>query len=120
MTSAHLPQDASSAGAPVGTSPLPARPLPSARQSSGSADPATAADPRVADSPRELDESFPVARVRAPSTASSCTVVLRSELPLATGSSLACALAPSGAGATAVAVDPDSPNSLPRSLENHP
>src|SRR5215467_7074204 len=120
MPSAHLPQDASSTAVLVGTSPLPARPLAAARQSWGSADPATAADPRVADSPRGLDEMLPVVLVRAPSTASSCIVVLRSELPLATGSSLACALAPSGAGATAVAANPDSPNSLPRSLENHP
>src|SRR5215469_6288951 len=120
MPSVHPPQDASSSAAPGGTSRLLARSLASVRQSSGSADPATAADPRVAGSPKGLDESFPVAPARAPSTASSCTGVLRSELPLATGSSLACALAPFDAGATAVAVDPDSPNSLPRSSENHP
>ena len=76
--------------------------------------------PCVADSPRGLDESFPIARVRAPSTASSCTVAPRSELPLATGSSFACAPAPCGAGATAIAAYPDSPSSAPRSEENHP
>src|SRR5215831_2796813 len=116
----HPPRDASSSAAPGGTSLLLARSLASVRQSSGSAHPATAADPRLADSPTGLGECFPVVLVRAPSTASFCTVVLRSELPLAICSSLACALAPSGAGATAVAADPDSPNSLPRSWENHP
>src|SRR5215467_13825520 len=109
MPSVDLPQDVSSGAALAGSSPPPARSHASARQSSGLPDPATAADPHVADSPRELDESFPIARVRAPATASSCTVAPRSELPLATGSSFACALAPCGAGATAVAACPGSP-----------
>src|SRR5215469_13445835 len=113
MPSGALLQDASLGAALAGTSPLPARSLALAPQSSGSADPATAADPRVADSPRGPAEMFPIARVRAPSTASSCTVAPHSELPLATGSSFACALAPCGAGATAVAADPGSPSSAP-------
>ena len=62
---------------------------------------------------------LPVVLVRAFSTPSSCTVALRSEPPFATGSSPARALAPSGAGATGVAADLGSPNSLPRSGENH-
>src|SRR5215472_16384989 len=89
MPSVDLLQDVSSGVALAGTSPLPARSHASARQSSGLPDPATAADPHVADSPRELDESFPIARVPAPATACSCTLTPRSELPLATGSSCA-------------------------------
>src|SRR5215469_5917123 len=120
MPSVHPPRDGSSNAALACTSPLLARSPVSVRQWSGSADPVTPADPPAADLPRGLSEMLPVVLVRAFSTASSCTVDLRSELPLATGSSRACALAPSGAGATVVAADPGSPNSVPRSAENHP
>src|SRR5215467_1892433 len=120
MPSANLLQDVSSGAALAGTSPLPARSHASARQSSGLPDPATAADPCVADLPTGLAETLPIARGRVPATASSCTVAPRLELPLATGSSFACALAPGGAGATAVAADPGSPSSAPRSSGNHP
>src|SRR6516164_3970276 len=120
MPSMHPPRDGSLSAALAGTSPLLARSLASVRQGSGSVDPVTPADPPVAGLPRGLGERLLVVLVRALSTASSCTVALPSERPLATGSSLACALAPSGAGATGVAADPGSPNSLPRSVENHP
>src|SRR5215467_6060990 len=120
MPSEHLLQDVSSGAALAGTSPLPARLPASARQSSGSADPATRVDPRVADSPRGLTQMLPIVRVRTPATTSSCTVAPRSELPLATGSSFVCALTPCGAGATAVAAYPGSPSSAPKSSGNHP
>ena len=74
-------------------------------------------NPAVAGWPRGLTETPPVALVRAPSTTSFCSAAPRSEPPLATGSSSGCAPAPSGAGATAVAADPGSPNSVPRSAE---
>src|SRR5215471_4871022 len=111
MPSAPLPRDASSSAALAGTSPLLARSLASVRQWSGSADPVTPADPPVAGLPRGLREMLPVVLVRGFSTAFSCTVALRSELPLAAGSSPACALAPSGADATVVAAHHGSPNS---------
>src|SRR5215813_3967683 len=110
MPSAPPHRDASSSAAPAGTSALLARWLASVRQSSGSADPLTPADPCVVGLPRGLSERLPVVLVRALATVSSCTVALRSELPLA----------PSGAGAIATAADPDSPNLVPRSWENHP
>src|SRR6516164_2564708 len=120
MPSVHPPRDGSSSAALAGTSRLLARSLASVRQWSGSADPVTPADLPVAGLSRGLGEMLPVVFVRALSTASSCTVALRSERPLAIGSSLACALAPFGAGATGVAAHPGSPNWLPRSVENHP
>ena len=81
----------------AGTSSLLVRSLALVRQW-GSADPVTSADPCAADLPMGLSEMLPVVLVRPLSTASSCTVALRSELPLAAGSSLACALASCGAG----------------------
>src|ERR1022692_1321223 len=110
-------QDASSSAPPPHISLLPVRSLASARQSSGSAHPATSADPPVAGWPRGLTETTPVAFVRAPSTTSFCSAAPRSEPPLATGSSSAYVPAPSGADATAVAANPDSPHSVPRSAE---
>src|SRR6266851_8650211 len=63
---------------------------------------------------------LPVASGRLPATISSYSVGLHSEPPPAAGSSVACAPAPCGAGATAVAADRDSPHSVPRSVESHP
>src|SRR5438445_7519310 len=118
MPSVHPPRDASSSAAPRDSSLLPVRSRGSAPQSSGSADPATSADPLVAGWPSQLTETTPVALVPAPPTASSCNVALRSELPLATGSSVGCAPAPSGA--TAAVAGPGSPHSVPRSAETDP
>src|SRR5229473_2898613 len=118
MPSVRPPQDASSSAAPRGISLLPVRSPGSAPRSSGSADPAVLVDPPVVGWPRELSETTPVVPVRAPAITSSCNAALRSELPLATGSSTGCAPAPSGAGPTAVAADRDSPSSLPRSAES--
>jgi hypothetical protein len=78
------------------------------------------ADPAVAGSPTELGEMPPTVFVPLPATASSCSGDLRSGPPLATGSSSACAPAPSGAGATTVAANRDSPNSALRFVESHP
>src|SRR4030095_12587708 len=117
MPSVRPPQDVSSSAAPPDISLLPVRSPGSAPRWSGSADPANAADPPVVGWPRELSETTPVVPARAPAITSSCNAALRSELPLATGSSTGCAPAPSAAGATAGAADRDSPSSLPRSAE---
>src|SRR6516165_229696 len=82
MPSVHPPRDGSSSAALAGTSRLLARSLASVRQWSGSADPVTPADPPVAGLPRGLSQRLPVVLVRALSTASACTVALRSERPV--------------------------------------
>src|SRR6267143_4324634 len=92
--------------------PLPAQAPASTPRSSGSGGLATPADPSVAGSPTELAGMPPAVFVPRPATASSCSGDLRSGLPLATGSSSACAPAPCGAGATTVAADRDSPSSV--------
>src|SRR5450631_4478625 len=55
-------------------------------RSSGSVGPATPAGRAVAGSPTELTRTTPVVRVPSPATIFSCTVRLRSGLPLAAGS----------------------------------
>src|SRR5439155_13226368 len=80
-----------------------------------SVDPATPEDRVVAGWPTEPAGMIPAARVRVPATTSSYSAGLRSGPPLATGSLCACGPAPCGAGATAVAADPGSPNSAPKS-----
>src|SRR3984957_543374 len=120
MPSAGPLRDGSASVGPLDTSPLLARSPDLARRSSGSVDPATPADPPVADLPTALDGTPPTVFVPLPATASSSSGHLRSVPLLATDSSSACALAPGGAGATAVAADPDSPSSAPRSPESHP
>src|SRR6266446_2183381 len=120
MRSAHPLRDGSSSVGPRDTSPLLARSPDSVRRSLGSVDPVAPADRAVAGSPTELAEMPPTVFVPLPATASSYSGDLRSGPPLATGSSSACAPAPCGAGATTVAANRDSPNSVPRSVESHP
>src|SRR5450759_5096915 len=116
--SVRPPQEASATAAPQDISPLPAQSPVSARQSSDSFGPVTPTDLAVAGLPTAPTRTTPVASVRLPATTPSCAGALRSAPPLATGSSDACAPAPSGAGATTVAADPDSPSSVPRSAES--
>src|SRR5439155_18647008 len=97
------------------TSPLPAGSPGSVPRSSGSVDPATPEDRVAAGWPTEPAGMIPAARVRVPATTSSYSAGLRSGPPLATGSCCACGPEPCGAGATAVAADPGSPNSAPKS-----
>src|SRR6266849_6517459 len=119
MPSGDPPRDASASVAPQDTSPLPPQSPASAWQSSGSVGPATPAGRAAAGSPMVLIGSPPVVPVPLPATTSSSSAALRSEPPLAVGSSSRYAPAPSGVGATAVAADPDSPSSAPRSAESH-
>src|SRR5450759_5223445 len=116
--SVRPPQDAAATAAPQDISPLPAQSPVSARRSSDSFGPVTPTDLAVAGLPTAPTRTTPVASVRLPATTPSCAGALRSAPPLATGSSDACAPAPSGAGATTVAADPDSPSSVPRSAES--
>ena len=91
-----------------------ARSLASARQLSESVGPATPADRAAVGWPMGPGGTLPVASVRLLATTASCSAGPRSAPRPATGSSFACALAPCGAGATAVVVDPGSPSSAPK------
>src|SRR5215472_9949078 len=76
-------QDESPVAAPPGTSPLPARPLGSARRWLGSTDPATPATRAAAGPPTGPVKGIPVAAVEFATTAScSATLVQRHRLQL--------------------------------------
>src|SRR5205807_1154990 len=102
-------QDGFAAVAP----PAPAQLLPrspgSTDRCSGRSGPAVRAVLAGAEWSREATATTPVAPVPSQSTALACAVRLRSWRSLATDSLLASAFPPGDAGATPVAVHPDSP-----------